>query len=118
MRGSPQDHDIPSSLEYLEYLDTFEFCFCGAEKTCKMHLVHVGMGANRKDKHWEHFTALPACNRCHDLYDGRLGKESGAEAVLEKTGVNLVEYSLKLLINWLPKNQLRILRQVAHWLET
>ena len=107
-----------TSLEYQAHCrEVYIFCLCGAPATEFMHLKHVGMGGNRKKDHWEHFTGGMACSNCHALYDGRLGKKSGLEAILDKTGKNIVRVFMNRLMEWLPADQhLSLLKNTARWI--
>ena len=107
-----------ASLAYISHCrETHIFCVCGALTTEFMHLKHVGMGGNRTKEHWEHFTGGMACNDCHDLYDGRLGKKSGLQAILDKTGKNIVQIFMNRLFEWLPQDQhLSLLKNTAKWI--
>lgn len=107
-----------SSLAYQEHCrKTYKVCPCGEPATQFMHLKHVGMGVDRKREHWEHYTGVMACERCHRLYDGRLNKESGLKAYYEATGINLVKVAMGRLLDWLPMDQhLSLLKSIAKWI--
>ena len=84
--------------KYIEYIKTFKCSACFQGPTDPDHLLSVGMGGNRKNDMWEHFSCVPLCRSCHtERHD------LGTYQFEHKHNVNLWRDAHRYLMDFLTK---------------
>jgi hypothetical protein len=84
---------------YIEHVRNLPCCVGGEGHVDPHHLKAIGMGRNRVNLMWEHFTVIPLSRSKHTEIE-----QIGVAAFEEKYQIDVYKFALHTLAKWIHEN--------------